>query len=342
MLHKDNRFFYISQIFIFFLLTSFLNNPIYSQEKPKIRSMKWGSNLKINLELSNDSSYILDVDQLPHSDKEFGERLRGYTYYPANLSDEFIEQLKGIKIKEKRDTTETQSADKTLWSALHSFIGGEWPHFMNTILYAIEKGYLNLKAPLMKRPETDWKPNPKTESYKRTRKWDYYVPVNQRHAHNEYELRKENDNLGGLKYVPKSFIDLFLDTGNWKYKRMQKKNDRETERKLAKIDVVKLLLGAKYLGKPQIDYIKSMVLKAMNDYSKEELPSIIIFDNFNAAVAMSLNESGYKIDKVIFNDTDRINKEVKTERRNKIEAIVNNINEVNKEIFKKRLKKYYE
>jgi len=342
MLHKENHFFHISRVFIFLLLAFLLNNSTYSQEKPKIRSMKWGSNLKINLELSNDSSYILDVDQLPHSDKEFGERLRRYTYYPANLSEEFIEQLKKIEIKEHRDTTIAQSHDKTLWSALHNFIGGEWPHFMNTILYAIEKNYLDLKSPLMKRPETDWEPDPKTESYKRTRKWDYYVPFNQRHAHNEYELRKENDNLGGLKYVPKSFIDLFLDTGNWKYKRMKKKDDRETERKLAKIDMVKLLLGAKYLGKPQIDYIKSMVLKAMNDYSKEELPSIIIFDNFNAAVAMSLNESGYKIDKVIFNDTDEISKEIKEERRDKIEAIVDNINEVNKDIFKKRLKKYYE
>jgi len=342
MFHKYNYFYSISRISFFFLLAFCLNTPIQSQEKPKIRSMKWGSNLKINLELSNDSSYILDVDQLPHSDKEFGERLRGYTYYPANLSEEFIEQLKEIKIEAKRDTTQKQSYDKTLWSALHDFIGGEWPHFMNTILYAIERGYLDLKAPLMKRPETDWEPSPKTESYKRTRKWDYYVPVNQRHAHDEYEIRKENNNLGGLKYVPKNFIDLFLDTGNWKYRRMQKKDDKETERKLAKIDMVKLLLGAKYLSMPQIQYIKSMVLKAMNDYSKEELPSIIIFDNFNAAVAMSLNESGYKIDKVIFNDTDEITTEIKEERTNRIKAIVDNINEVNKEIFKKRLKKYYE
>ncbi|MGM0496945.1 MAG: hypothetical protein ACQESJ_03445 [Bacteroidota bacterium] len=304
--------------------------------------MEWGSNLKIDLELSNDSSYILDVDQLPHSDKDFGERLRRYTYYPATLSEDFIEQLKEIKIEEDKDTSMVQSFDKTLWSALHDFIGGEWPHFMNTILYAIEKGYLDLEAPLMKRPDTNWKPDPKTESYKRTRKWDYYVPVNQRHAHNEYELRKENDNLGGLKYVPESFIDLFLDAGNWKYSRMQKKDDKETERRLAKIDMVKLLLGSRYLGTPQIQYIKSGVLKAMNDYSKEELPSIIIFDNFNAAVAMSLNESGYKIDKVIFKDVDEISEEVKTERKDKIEAIVDNINEVNKEIFKKRLKKYYE
>ena len=101
MLLKYNHFFYFLQIFVFFLLVAFLNKPIYSQEKPKIRSMKWGSNLKIDLELSNDSSYILDVSQLPHSDKEFGERLRGYTYYPANLSEDFIKQLKEIKIEDE-------------------------------------------------------------------------------------------------------------------------------------------------------------------------------------------------------------------------------------------------
>lgn len=340
MFYKDRPFFYTLQVFL--LLIVFSGNPIYAQNQPNIRSMEWGSNLKIDLELSNDSSYILNIDQLPHSDREFGEELQGYTYYPANLSEEFIEGLKEIKIEESKDTAEVQSKDKTLWSALHDFIGGEWPHFMNTILYAIEKGYLNLKAPLMQPPETDWEPDPKTESYKRTRKWDYAVPINQRHAHNEYELRKENDNLGGLKYVPKSFIDLFMDTGNWKYKRLQKKDEKDAERKLAKIDMVKLLLGARYLSEPQIQYIKSMVLKAMNDYSKEELPSIIIFDNFNAAVAMSLNEAGYNIDKVIFKDADEIGEEVMEERTNKIEAIVDNINEVNKDIFKKRLKKYYE
>jgi hypothetical protein len=85
-----------------------------------------------------------------------------------------------------------------------------------------------------------------------------------------------------------------------------------------------------------------MVLKAMNDYSKDELPSIIIFDNFNAAVAMSLNEAGYRVDKVIFNDAKKITDETKQDRKDKIQAIVDNINEVNKEIFKKRLKRYYE
>ncbi len=343
MQHSYNRTFKMIGFFICFLfLISSQSKLLHSQTKPKIRSMKWGSNLKINLQLSNDSSYILNVDQLPHSDKEFGKQFQQYTYYPATLSEDFINKLKEIKIEKTKDTVKSTSSDKTLWSALHDFIGGGWPHFMNTILYAIEKDYLDLKAPLMKRPETDWEPDPETESYKRTKKWEYYVPLNQRHAHDEYEIKKENGNLGGLKYVPKSFIELFLDTGNWKYKRMKKKDDKETKRKLAKINMVKLLLGANYLGKPQIEYIKSMVLKAMNDYSKDELPSIIIFDNFNAAVAMSLNESGYLVDKVIFNDAEKITNETKQERKEKIRAIIDNINEVNKEIFKKRLQRYYE
>lgn len=326
------------------LLVVFFTGSLHAQQKPHIRSMKWGSNLKINLQLSNDSSYILDVNQLPHSDKEFGQQLNHYTYYPATLSKDFISQLKEIEIDADKDTLQEQATDKTLWSALHTFIGGGWAHFMNTILYALEKDYLDLQAPLMKRPETNWKPDPVTESYKRTRKWDYYVPVNQRHAHKEYKLKKEHNNLGGLKDVPKSFIKLFLDVGNWKYKRMlnDEEQSKEIQRKVAKIDLVKLLLGANYLGKPQIQYIKSMVLKAMNDYSKEELPSVIIFDNFNAAVAMSLNESGYRLDKVIFSDAKKISDEIKKERRKKIQAIVDNINEVNKNIFQKRLKRYYE
>jgi hypothetical protein len=311
-----------------------------SQKSKRIRSMEWGSNLKINLKLSNDSSYILDVNQLHHNDKKFGEEFRNYTYYPARLSKPFVNQLKEIKIdsiQAYHDSVQQQS-DKTLWSALHYTIGGGWAHFMNTILYALEKDYLRLTAPLMQRPETNWKPKPMTESYKRTKKWDYYAPVNQRHAHKEYKTKKQNNELGGLKELPESFIKLFLETNNWEYKRMKKK---EEKKKLAKIDLVKLLLAANYLGKAQIEYIKTMVMKAINDYSKHELPSVIIFDNFNAAVAMSLNEQGYQIDKIVFSDAKEMTDHERKERKRKINAIVNNINQVNNSIFQKRLKKYY-
>jgi hypothetical protein len=120
---------------------------------------------------------------------------------------------------------------------------------------------------------------------------------------------------------------------------MKKKDEKK---KLAKIDLVKLLLGANYLGKTQIQYIKTMVLKAVNDYSKDQLPSIIIFDNFNAAVAMSLNETGYEVDHIVFSDAKKISEVTKKERRNQIMAIVDNINNVNKKIFQKRLENYYE
>lgn len=310
-------------------------------KQPDIKKMKWGSNLKINLQLSNDSSYILDVNQLPHSDSKYGEERNQYTYYPARLSESFIKQLKEMKIEneQKPDSNQTISTDKTLWSALHNSIGGGWVHFINCLLYSLGKNYLQLTAPLMKRPETNWKPNPVTESYRRTRKWEYYVPVNQRHAHKEYKIRKKNNELNRLKDVPDDFIKLFLETGNWKYKRIKKKEEKE---KLSMINLVKLLLGANYLGDAQIQYIKTMVLKAINDYSKDQLPSIIIFDNFNAAVAMSLDESGYEVDRIVFSDAKKISEMTKKERRTQIAAIVDNINKVNKKIFQKRLESYYE
>jgi len=206
-------------------------------------------------------------------------------------------------------------------------------------LYAIEKDYLDLKAPLMKRPETNWKPSPKTESYKRTRKWDYYVPVNQRHAHREYKKRKADEELGEIRDVPREFIRLFRETGNWEYKRMNRKGKK---RQIARIDLVKLLLGSYYLGKPQIKYIKTMVLKAVNDYSKDRLPSVIIFDNFHAAVAMSLDETGYRVDRIVFNDAKQISRETKIQRRRQINSIVDNINQVNKQLFRKRLESHYQ
>ena len=304
--------------------------------------MEWGANLKISLELSNDSTYLLDVNQLPHSNRQYGQPSDQYTYYPVRLSEDFIAQLKKIPISEPDSTHigETpQVADKTLWSALHNLIGGGWPHFINTLLYSMERGYLDLRAPLMERPNTRWKPSPMTESYRRTRKWDYYAPVNQRHAHKEYKRRKSDGQLGEIRDVPDDFLRLFRETGNWKYKRMIKK---EEHKQVARIDLVKLLLGSYYLGKPQIQYIKTMVLKAVNDYSRDHLPSVIIFDNFHAAVAMSLNETGYRVDKIVFSDAKRIARQTKIERREKINAIIDNINQVNKKLFRSRLQSHYQ
>ena len=331
---------YLSFVFVLFLLIAGSAN-VYAQQ-PSIRSMEWGANLKISLELSNDSTYLLDVNQLPHSNRQYGQPSDQYTYYPVRLSEDFIAQLKKIPISEPDSThvgETTQVADKTLWSALHNLIGGGWPHFINTLLYSLERGYLDLHAPLMERPNTGWKPSPMTESYRRTRKWDYYVPVNQRHAHKEYKRRKADGQLDEIRDVPDNFIRLFRETGNWKYKRMIKNEERK---QVARIDLVKLLLGSYYLGKPQIQYIKTMVLKAVNDYSRDHLPSVIIFDNFHAAVAMSLNETGYRVDKIVFSDAKRISRQTKIERREKINAIVDNINEVNKKLFRSRLQSHYQ
>lgn len=112
-------------------------------------------------------------------------------------------------------------------------------------------------------------------------------------------------------------------------------------RNKAQIDLVKILVGANYLGETQIKYIKSMVLKAFTKYADEQLPSVIIFDNFNAAVAMSLNETGYQIDKLVFADERFISIETRMERINQINLIVNQINAVNKEVFQQKLKSYY-
>ena len=338
ILLKQSFHFIAYIVVLVFLLCS--SNKLIAQEQTQIRSMEWGSNLKINLKLSNDSSYILDVNELHHTNKKSGQKLNNYTYYPARLSDEFINQLKTIKIPEGKQEQDTvvQPSGKTLWSSLHYLIGGGWAHFINTLLFTLEKDYLNLKAPLMERPETNWKPKPVTESFRRTKKWDYYVPVNQRHAHKEFRIKKQKGELAEIKDIPEDFIEMFNSTNNWEYRRMQKKNEKK---KLAKIDLVKLLLGANYLGKAQIGYIKTMVMKAINDYAKHELPSIIIFDNFNAAVAMSLNEKGYQVEKIVFRGEKNISDQNKEERKQTIIAIVSSINKVNKSIFQKRLKRYY-
>jgi hypothetical protein len=197
---------------------------------------------------------------------------------------------------------------------------------------------LDITAPLMKRPESKWKPSPMTESYKRTKKWEYYVPVDQKLANKEYKIKKSKSDLGHLNDVPSEFIDLFLKTSQSEYEQMKQ---MPRNRKKAQIDLVKILVGANYLGETQIKYIKSMVLKSMVDYAEDQLPSVIIFDNFNAAVAMSLNETGYQVDKIVFVDERFISIETRLNRVSQINTIVSQINEVNKEVFQQKLKSYY-
>jgi len=321
----------LSHFVIFVLLISTSNAQVVQQ-------MKWDKDFQIHITLANDSNYILDIKELHHT-QVIENSTNSFTYLPTRLDNTFVEKLKLSAVDTNLvNNKEVINSGKTLWSALHSSLGGGWVHFVNCVLYSLETGYLDVTAPLMKRPETNWKPKPITESYKRTRKWEYYVPVNQKLAIKEYKIKKSKNELGHLVDVPQEFITLFLNTSQSDYEKMKLE---KRKREFAKIDLIKILVGANYLGETQIKYIKSMVLKAMVDYANNQLPSVIIFDNYNAAVAMSLNEAGYQIDKVIFADERFISIETRLDRVNKINLIVNQINEVNKEVFQQKLKSYY-
>jgi len=302
-----------------------------------IRNMHWDKDFYIHITLANDSNYIMDIEELHHTSMTEQES-ESFTYIPTRLDNEFVQRLKGKQIDTTVNEYTNDESDKTLWSALHQTLGGGWVHFVNCLLYSLETGYLDITAPLMQRPETNWKPKPLTDSYKRTRRWEYYVPVHQRYAIREYKKKKSNNNLGDLKDIPDDFIQRFLNTSNKEYESMRKSS---LKKELAKIDLIKILLGANYLGETQIKYIKSMVLKAMAQYAENKLPSVIIFDNFNAAVAMSLNEKGYQVEKIVFADEKFISMNTRQNRIEKINTIVHQINEVNKEVLQQKLKSYY-
>ncbi len=311
---------------------------VTAQNKVEITEMQWGTDYKIHITFSNDSSTIHDVKALYHSQDE-GENSNQITYYPVYLDPTFVNSLKDKKI----DTTkisEVKSGDdyKTLWGAIHPVLGGGFIHFINSLIYTVESGNLDLKAPLMKRPETDWKPSPITESYKRTKKWKYYIPDNQKLAHKEYKIQEKNNELGDIKLLPEYFITLFLTTDDKKYEQFVKNNEIN---KVAIINVMRLMLGSRYLGKEQIAFVKGAVIKAVMKYNMNNLPSIIIFDNYNAAVAMTLDSEGYNIEKVVFHDSQNISDKEKQERFNKMQAVIRQINEANKKVFEKSLKNYY-
>ncbi len=105
--------------------------------------------------------------------------------------------------------------------------------------------------------------------------------------------------------------------------------------------MIRLLLGTRYLGADQINYIQNSVIKAVMHYNINNLPSVIIFDNYDAAVAMTLDNEGYKIEKVVVNNEETLSTEELNERLGKMEAIIREINEVNKKVFESKLKSYY-
>ncbi|MBN1597629.1 MAG: hypothetical protein JW894_05005 [Bacteroidales bacterium] len=299
----------------------------YSQ----VAEMNWELDYEIYLKMSNDSNYTYDIRELFHiTDVQNTDFSTEFVFYPVSPGAEYSQRIN----EGKTDTT----SFKTLWSALHANLGGGWIHFTNCIAYALETQLLNLQEPILKRPQTKWKPDPVTETWKRTKKWKYYIPVNQKTAIKEYKLRQEENALGDIKNLPASYIELFLNTSDKEYLKL--KGNREYN-EVAKIDLVKIILGANYLGEPQINYISNAVKNAVKTYSASKLPSVLIFDEFDAAAAMTLDVDGYNIESIVFRATANLDDDVMNQRKEEIEKIVENINTYNKQAFQKRLKSYY-
>jgi len=331
----------LSLFFMFFLSSVAVQSQVISRSS-FIKDMQWGVDYRIHLTLFNDSSYTINVEDMIHSRVVTDSLPNDFVYYPVMLARDFVDKLKDSKNLEMNTSiTSGNNSSKplTLWSALHYSIGGGWVHFVNCLLYSLETRYLSLTAPLMERPKTSWKPHPATKTYKRTRKWKYYVPVDQKQAQKEYARKSKENLLTDLHDVPVDFIKLFLQTNNREYQQIIISHD---SRKQARIDLVKLLLGSNYLSEPQISYIKTMVQKAILQYSYNQLPTVIVFDDLEAAVVMSLNEAGYNLEKIVFRNEQHLSQDEKIERQEKIELTIHTINRVNQKILEERLKKYYQ
>jgi 5S rRNA maturation endonuclease (ribonuclease M5) len=207
------------------------------------------------------------------------------------------------------------------------------------MLYSLETKYLDPTAPLMVRPKTDWKPNPVTQTYLRTREWQYYIPFEQKNARKEYKLKKREGQLYNLQHIPNEWVQLFLKTSQKEYDKMKNHGDYK---KTTKIDLVKILLGANYLGKAQISYVQTMVQKAILQYSFNRLPSLIVFDDIEVAVAMDLDEKGYRIEKIVFRNIDELSPEAKYNKELQVKNTIRSINLLNQKLFEQKLKKYYQ
>ncbi|MBR5643675.1 MAG: hypothetical protein IKW77_05785 [Salinivirgaceae bacterium] len=316
-------------------------------QRNEISSMRWGADFNIHITFSNDSTSILDVRGLYHSSSTMPQMAVGseeVTYYPVTLDPEFVGALKNKRIESFGGDTAAAMAfsdtvrAKTLWSALHGEIGGGYIHFINCLIYSLESRSLNLWSPFYRRPESNWKPKPMTESYRRTKNWKYYFPDNQKLAQKEYLTKQKNGELGDMQLLPKSFIDLFLGTNQKQYEQL--KIDGETN-KVAIIDMIRLLVSANYLGLDQISLIQGAVSRSIMKYSMNSLPSVIIFDDFGAAVAMTLDHEGYKIDNVVFNQQETLSAEEIDQRMQLMQGVIRQVNAINKKLFERNLKNYY-
>ena len=316
-------------------------------QRNEISSMRWGADFNIHITFSNDSTSILDVRGLYHSTSTMPQMAVGseeVTYYPVTLDPDFVDALKNKRIENFGGDTaaamvfsDTVRA-KTLWSALHGEIGGGYIHFINCLIYSLESKSLNLWSPFYRRPESNWKPKPMTESYRRTKNWKYYFPDNQKLAQKEYLTKQKNGELGDMKLLPKSFIDLFLNTNQKQYEQLIANNETN---KVAIIDMIRLLVSANYLGLDQISLIQGAVSRSIMKYSMNSLPSVIVFDDFGAAVAMTLDHEGYKIDNVVFNQQETLSDEEIEQRMQLMEGVIRQVNAINKKLFERNLKNYY-
>jgi len=326
-----------NRTFLVFLLLILFSDPSRSQQPitlPVIAEMKWELDYGIYLKMANDSAYTFDIRGLFHVKDEKSQTTGDYVLYPVSLGEDYVNGIAAFSNKESAPA----GPYKTLWNALYAAVGGGWVHFNNCLLYALETRNLQLTAPLMKRPATSWEPDPVTETFLRTQHWEYYAPVDQKAAQKEYRIRRRNNELGDIKSIPASFIDLFLSTNNKEYKKLQQKKETKLS---SQIDLVRLMLGVNYLGEPQILYIRSAVLNTIKNYSANKLPTIVVFDPFNAAVVMSLDLEGYKIDAIAFRNLESLTAREAEEKKIQIQKIIDDINAYNHNQFVKRLEQYY-
>ena len=310
-------------VFVLFIVFS------ASRLSSQITEMNWSLDYKIYMKMANDSNYVYDIRDAFHVTHSKEDINSNYVFYPATPGADFVSKM---------PVDSAKVPYKTLWSALHAKLGGGWIHFSNCIAYSLETKKLDLTSPLMLRPQSSWKPSPMTESYKRTKKWKYYVPVNQKLAQKEYKIADAKGELGDIRSLPQSYVDLFLNTSQKKYDRLKVEHKFNT---IAKIDLVKLLLGSKYLSEAQISFISNSVLGSVLAYTNNMLPSVIIFDEFDAAAVMSLDTDGYKIEKIVYKSSAGISDEEATRRNEQIRQIVQKINDYNTSSFKKQLGNYY-
>ncbi|UCH15660.1 MAG: hypothetical protein JSV22_06770 [Bacteroidales bacterium] len=325
-----------NKLLLVFILIS---NILYGQSDLKftnISEMKWEIDYQVYLKMKNDSSYTFDIRQLFHIREYPSDTTVDFIFYPVNLGKEYINNLAE---RTGRDSAVSEQATyKTLWGALHESLGGGWVHFINCMLYSLETQQLDLTAPLMKRPATQWKPDPITDTYQRTKKWEYYIPVDQKLAIKEYKLRIKRNEPGDLRNIPGEYIELFKSTNNSDY---IKYIENEEFKLVAKIDLVKIILGANFLGEIQIDYIRNQVLNSVRDYSANRLPSILVFDEFDAAAAISLDLNGYRLESLAFKSSANLSTELIEERRKEINRVIEDINIYNQNSFRRQLLNYY-